>query len=142
MTDTAPEYRRLHNLIHQFRFPDAELATLQAYVEMWQQILPRFWHEDPAFDGVVRLLLDLSQLHDFPFQQAAAITRPVLMQHPDIPPWRTAYLLQPSGDLVRRSQTYGRLTDVNSKSPIRRAYFLPDERDRAIRWLLDDSGDF
>lgn len=137
--DIVPTYRLLHDVVHEYVFHDNSNAAVDAYLSIWYQTMPQYWRDHPAFDGLLRLMLDMRHSGPINFGYAAQASIQRLEGIDDLPPWRVAYIITPTRAFITQVQTYAALADRGRL--VQRRFFLGEERETALRWLIDGKTD-
>lgn len=119
-----------------FRLLTNGYAAVNDYVALWDEFMPRFWRESPIFDGVSRVMVDISTCGAFDVMYLYAKARESLSRLDKIPPGRIAYLMHPQPRFIQQTHTLSEL--LVTFQQIERRYFMPMERAQAIAWLLED----
>lgn len=126
--------KRLENGIVVFVPLSQGRATVDAFFRLLSQAM-----EGYPLEQTFRYLVDASKAEMPPFAYFIGKNRAWVAANPHIPPNRAAILLPPSTPF--RSFILNLVISLmrGARKPLKLAVFAPDEREKAIAWLLEDA---
>lgn len=122
-------YRRLDNGIHEFVFAESSRASFDVFIDQLDDIT----QATPPHEKLYTLL-DWRQSGMPPLRYAFQRSQTFVKRYPHHSGGRTAFLYR-SGTLISLVQSF--VDVLHSKAQAR--FFVGDQREAAIAWLLEDA---
>ncbi len=124
--------------VHQFTLMENSESAAESYIDTWIEHVPPFYYNNPHFDGILRLLIDMRRSGGIPAATLYKFAQKALPYIKDkVPPARIGYVMHPEPNFIPQMKIYDQLIRINKDT--RRRFFNANEYDAAINWLLENT---